>query len=165
MSQPISKTLHEELVQKYFLPFHSQIKSQYEYFSSQGAQKIFHIDLHSMPSVGTMEHKDPGQRRADIVVSDCDGKSCAPWFKDLVIRAYEAAGFTVAYNWPYIGGRITETYGHPLKGQEAIQVEFNRALYMDEASKQLLKNQLPDVQKKLEKALYCIQKGLPEMRS
>lgn len=165
MPQPISKDLHDEFVQRYFLPFHAQVKNQYDYFRTQGAQKIYHIDLHSMPSVGTSEHKDPGQRRADVVVSDCIGKSCTAEFKDLVIKSYETAGFKVAYNWPYIGGRITETYGHPSKGQEAIQVEFNRALYMNEVSKKLLADKLAVVQERLERALSLIQQSLPEIGS
>ena len=88
--------------------------------------------------MGTRMHRDPGERRADIVVSDCLGKSCDPHFRDLVIAAYTISGFKVGYNWPYMGGRVTEQYGHPSKGQHAIQVELNRALYMDEKTKKLL---------------------------
>ena len=35
-------------------------------------------------------------------------------------------------NKPYAGGFITEHYGNPAAGLHAIQLEFNRALYMDE---------------------------------
>jgi N-formylglutamate deformylase len=33
---------------------------------------------------------------------------------------------------PYAGGFITEHYGNPAAGLHAIQLEINRALYMDE---------------------------------
>ena len=35
-------------------------------------------------------------------------------------------------NKPYAGGFITEHYGNPAAGLHAIQLELNRALYMDE---------------------------------
>ncbi len=38
----------------------------------------------------------------------------------------------VSRNKPYAGGFITEHYGNPAVGLHAIQLEFNRALYMDE---------------------------------
>jgi len=40
----------------------------------------------------------------------------------------------VALNKPYAGGYITEHYGRPHAGQHALQVEINRALYMDETT-------------------------------
>jgi N-formylglutamate deformylase len=41
-------------------------------------------------------------------------------------------GYTVSRNKPYAGGFITEHYGNPAAGLHVIQVEINRALYMDE---------------------------------
>ena len=38
----------------------------------------------------------------------------------------------VSRNKPYAGGFITEHYGNPAAGLHAIQLEINRALYMDE---------------------------------
>ena len=35
-------------------------------------------------------------------------------------------------NKPYAGGFITEHYGNPAAGLHSIQIEINRALYMDE---------------------------------
>jgi N-formylglutamate amidohydrolase len=43
-------------------------------------------------------------------------------------------GYVVALNKPYAGGYITEHYGRPHKGQHVLQIEINRALYMDESS-------------------------------
>jgi N-formylglutamate deformylase len=41
-------------------------------------------------------------------------------------------GYSVSRNKPYAGGFITEHYGNPSAGLHAVQIEFNRALYMDE---------------------------------
>ncbi len=156
IKEPISRALHEELTTKYFWPFHKRIEEQFAAIKRSGAANAYHLDGHSMPSQGTAAHRDPGVKRPQIVVSDQDGKSCEGWYKDTVIAAYEAAGFEVAYNWPYKGGRITETYGQPAKGQHTVQVEMNRSLYMDEITKQRKDEAFSDIQKRVFKALALI---------
>jgi N-formylglutamate amidohydrolase len=163
MAKPISAKLHEQLVTRYFEPFHSDVRDTYEFFREHGAQKIYHLDAHSMPSKGTSAHRDPGETRADIVVSDWEGKSCESSYKDLVIEAYQKAGLNVRYNWPYIGGRVTQTYGHPDRGQHTIQVEISRALYMDEETKQLIPAKAEVLSMKLDQAVQYIYKNLPEI--
>ena len=71
MKKPISQKAHEDLVKLIYEPFHHEVQKQYRLFKEQGFQKVYHLDCHSMPSVGTSEHRDPGEKRADIVVSDC----------------------------------------------------------------------------------------------
>lgn len=158
MENPIEESVHKELVKLIYEPFHLNIRDAYKKYKEMGVKNIFHVDLHSMPSRGTKMHKDPGEDRADIVVSDCEGKSCKSEFKDLVIRSYQEAGFKVAYNWPYVGGRVTEQYGNPSRGQQAIQVELNRKLYMDEVTKKLKPELLEALQKKLSFAIRNIHK-------
>jgi N-formylglutamate deformylase len=159
MLRPMSQKNHEELVHLIYEPFHQSVRDEYEKFHKIGFKEVYQLDAHSMPSVGTSEHRDPGQRRADIVVSDCKGKSAKPAYVDLVIAAYSRAGFKVAYNWPYFGGRVSEQYGVPSRGQHALQVEMNRSLYMDEDSKKILPLHR-EIQKKINVAISYIQDGL-----
>lgn len=153
MSKPITEELHKKLVKDYYEPFHASVRKIFEDFKKQGHEKVYHMDLHSMPSLGTKAHKDPGETRKAIVVSDFHGKSCEPWFKDLVISAYQNAGFEVGYNWPYVGGRVTQIYGQPQLGQHAIQVELNRMYYMDEETKKIKPELVPDLKKRLGQAI------------
>lgn len=162
MPGPISKEIHDQLTQLIFEPFHKNVRNHYDFFKNRNHKNVFHIDAHSMPSLGTRMHRDPGELRADIVVSDCGAKSCSLAFRDLVIAAYATAGFKVGYNWPYMGGRVTETYGHPNLGQHAIQVELNRNLYMDETTKKL-KPEAEVVRKKIQTALSYIKSELPKL--
>lgn len=155
MPTPMSQKTHDELTNLIYEPFHAAIRNHYDFFKNKHNKNVFHIDAHSMPSMGTRMHRDPGEKRADIVVSDCLGKSCHPHFKDLVIAAYATAGFKVGYNWPYTGGRVTEYYGKPEAGQQVIQVELSRGLYMDEESKKLIP-EYKEVQKKILLALSYI---------
>lgn len=160
MVKPIPLAMHEQLVQLIYEPFHKSIRNQYQMFVAHGHKEIFHLDLHSMPGLGTRQHRDPGEVRADIVVSDCKGQSSRSDYVDLVITSYTRAGFKVGYNWPYFGGRVSEQYGAPQKGQHCVQVELNRSLYMDEVSKHLIPERQRKIEPLLQKALESIQRGV-----
>lgn len=155
--RPLSKKLHRLLIKKYFDPFHEEIKKQIKNFEEQGS-RLYLLDLHSMPSQGLNFHRDPGGRRKDIVIGNCEGKSGSEFFTELVIEAYKKAGFETALNWPYRGGAITQTYGQPQRGWEALQVELNRSLYMDEKTKNK-NSRFKEVQGQLRQALAFIQEN------
>lgn len=87
------------------------------------------VDCHSMPSIG-VSRDEP--RRPDVVIGDRYGTSCAPVIPDLVEETMRALGYSVGRNKPYAGGFITEHYGNPASGLHAVQLELNRAIYMDE---------------------------------
>ena len=91
------------------------------------------IDCHSMPS-SSVSREDG--TKADIVLGDRYGTSCATLLIDLVEAALRGRGYTVIRNKPYAGGFITEHYGEPALGRHALQIEINRSLYMDERSMQ-----------------------------
>ncbi len=91
------------------------------------------LDCHSMPSVTGPLDEEPGRRRqADFVLGDAHGQSCGLGIMRLVQQTLQELGFVVAINTPYSGGYITRHYGRPRKGVHALQIEINRALYMDE---------------------------------
>jgi N-formylglutamate deformylase len=87
------------------------------------------IDCHSMPSTSGPKDERP---RADVVLGDRYGTSCVAAVSETLEASLREAGYAVSRNKPYAGGFITEHYGNPAAGLHAIQLEFNRALYMDE---------------------------------
>jgi N-formylglutamate amidohydrolase len=87
------------------------------------------IDCHSMPSTVRGMH---GRLRPDIVLGDRYGTSCSTELTDLLASSLGGLGYSVSRNKPYAGGFITEHYGQPARGLHALQVEFNRHIYMDE---------------------------------
>lgn len=87
------------------------------------------VDCHSMPSLAPARDDRP---RADIVIGDRYGTSCDPAITDLVEAVLAGRGYLVVRNKPYAGGFITEHYGQPQSGVQAVQIEINRAIYMDE---------------------------------
>lgn len=90
------------------------------------------IDWHSMPSAAAKAGR-MGRDRCDMVLGDRYGAACAPAVTRLVETRLEAMGYAVTRNAPYAGGYTTEHYGRPAKGVHALQIEINRALYLDEA--------------------------------
>jgi len=89
------------------------------------------VDCHSMPSMGGQ--KDP-KARPDIIIGDRYGTSCNGAISRELIRSFSDRGYSVLRNKPYAGGFITEHYGRPLKGLHSVQIEINRALYIDETT-------------------------------
>lgn len=89
----------------------------------------FLVDCHSMPSEGVRT----GSGRAEIVIGDCYGVSCGGDVSDAVVGLFRRAGFRVARNAPFAGGYLTHRYGRPRRGYQAIQIEIDRSLYLDEA--------------------------------
>ena len=96
------------------------------------------IDWHSMPSAAARTLGQSGDFGGggvcDLVLGDRFGSACAPQITALVERELEAMGYRVARNAPYAGGYTTEFYGRPRNRVHALQVEINRALYLNEAT-------------------------------
>lgn len=90
------------------------------------------VDCHSMPSVGGPMDADTGLQRVDAVLGDCHATSCASSVTDAAEQALADVGFVVGRNMLYAGGFTTRHYGRPADGVHALQIEINRALYMDE---------------------------------
>ncbi|NIJ19693.1 N-formylglutamate amidohydrolase [Sphingomonas naasensis] len=85
------------------------------------------IDVHSMPSLG------PPASAPRLVLGDRFGKAAAARFTGRIESVARAHGVATAINAPYSGGHILERHGEPRRGIHAIQLEFDRALYLDEA--------------------------------
>ncbi|MDX2222386.1 MAG: N-formylglutamate amidohydrolase [Rhodospirillaceae bacterium] len=94
------------------------------------------VDCHSMPSSGLPVDADGSPAGIDFVLGDRNGLSCHPLVTEAIEQTLDAMGYRVMRNNPYSGGFTTQHYGDPANGFHTIQVEINRALYMDEASLQ-----------------------------
>ena len=92
------------------------------------------VDCHSMPSTtgpdGTATIDD--LRRPDVVIGDRFGTSCDVRYVECVEDSLRRRGYKVQRNKPYAGGYITEYFGSISRSCDALQIEVNRGLYMDE---------------------------------
>lgn len=99
--------------------------------------RVWHLNLHSMPSNAYERLGLPGGRPlADVVLGDLRGLSCSPAFLHCVAEAFGARGYSVAVNDPYVGQDLLREHGHPAQGCESLQIELNRRLYLDEATRE-----------------------------
>jgi N-formylglutamate amidohydrolase len=118
-------------VETLYVPYHAALEDLMARGTARFGRTAL-IDCHSMPSVGGPMDRDPGKRRADFVLGDAHGQACAPALIETAEAHLKRAGFAVTRNDPYAGGHITRHYGRPRAGRHALQIEVNRALYMDE---------------------------------
>lgn len=72
-----------------------------------------------------------GSRRPDIVLGDRFGRACRAETLSDLRQILQAQGFSVAVNYPYAGGFVTDHYGQPDQGVEVVQIEINRDLYLN----------------------------------
>ncbi|MEM8750331.1 MAG: N-formylglutamate amidohydrolase [Pseudomonadota bacterium] len=121
-----------ERIEQVYRPYHETLRKLIAQSVVQFGYGVL-VDCHSMPS---SDSKSEQKVRPDIIVGDRYGTSCNGEISGCLIDQFSALGYTVARNKPYAGGFITEHYGRPLKGLHAVQVEINRALYIDEATLQ-----------------------------
>jgi N-formylglutamate amidohydrolase len=97
---------------------------------------VYHVNCHSMPAVGGKQGEGgAGKPRADFVLGDRDGTSCDPAFTEFVRATLAAMGYEVKVNDPYKGVELVRAYSNPAAGRHSLQVEINKRLYMDEATR------------------------------
>ena len=118
-------------IERLYKPYHAALRGLVEQAQRQFGYAIL-IDCHSMPSTPTVAATAERRIKTDFVVGDRYGTSADGSFVELLEEAMRGAGYAVHRNKPYAGGFITEHYGAPQSGIHAIQIEVNRALYMDE---------------------------------
>ena len=95
----------------------------------------FHINCHSMNAVaGAQGEGGAGSERADFVLGDRDGSTCAPGFTALVKDVLTGMGYTVKVNDPYKGVELVRAWSNPALRRHSLQLEINKRLYMDEAT-------------------------------
>lgn len=118
-------------VTKFHRPFHAEL-----YSATQVGK--FLIDAHSMWSCSAAGHwgsEAPGVKRADILIGNQYFCSCDAETTHFFLQFFENLGYSVSLNDPYPGRYILGRYCNR-QGLPGIQIEINRALYLDEETLQ-----------------------------
>lgn len=124
--------------------------------ASRNHCKRWHLNLHSMPSNAYERLGLPkGKVLADVVLGDLRGAACSPAFTHMVAKAFKHHGYTVSINDPYAGMDLIRSHGNPLQGDDSLQIELNRALYLNEETREPLP-QFSSVQSDISKILKTI---------
>ena len=112
-------------------PYHDTLRGLLD-AAHQAHGQVFHINCHSMnPVAGVNGEGGAGQSRADIVLGDRDGSTCAPEWTEWIRDTLTGLGYSVAVNDPYKGVELVRAYANPAQGRHSLQLELNKRLYMD----------------------------------
>lgn len=123
-------------IERYWLPYREALRALIDQTRARHG-RAWHLNLHSMPS-NAFERLGLSSDRplADVVLGDLRGVSCSAAFTRCVAEAFESLGYAVAINDPYIGQDLLREHGMPGQGCESLQIELNRKLYLDEATRE-----------------------------
>ena len=123
----------EARITRYWHPYHTALRGLMDDTLARFGQAVL-IDCHSMPHEAIEAHARPGQPRPDVVLGDRFGAAAGHDVMEHVEAAFAGAGLRVARNAPFAGAYISQAYGRPSRGCHVVQVEIDRALYMDEVA-------------------------------
>lgn len=116
----------------YWKPYHDRLRhvlnDMHRRFDS-----VWHVNCHSMPSLTRGSFLN-GSGQVDFVLGDRDGTTSSPEFVHLVRDTLREFGYSVRVNDPYKGVELVRAYSNPPGGRHSLQVEINRALYMNEST-------------------------------
>ena len=127
----ISRAEAEHRLATFWHPYHTRLAQLLDAQRRAFGQAIL-LDMHSMPHEAVTAEARRTGRRPDIVIGDRFGASAAPEIVSAIEAAFTDAGLHVARNAPFAGAYIVQAYGRPAIGQHAVQIEIDRALYLDE---------------------------------
>jgi N-formylglutamate amidohydrolase len=122
-------------IERCHAPYHARLRALLDETHRRfGA--VYHLNCHSMPAVGgKMGEGGEGRPRAEFVLGDRDGTTCDPAFTEVVRATLVSMGYAVAVNDPYKGVELVRAYSDPAACRHSLQVEINKKLYMDEATR------------------------------
>jgi N-formylglutamate amidohydrolase len=125
---PLSDALNR--IAQLYEPYHAALAALMAATRSAFSAALL-MDCHSMPSsaAGSASAASP---QPDIVIGDRHGTSTSSALIERLEQLFRSHGLKVQRNRPYAGGFITECYGRPAVGFHAVQIEINRAIYMNE---------------------------------
>jgi len=114
-----------------YYPIHHALENHLNSIKRQQGYYLL-VDCHSMPSLAFINPYLKENHQPDIILGNCYNQSCPDNISDFFFRFFKDQGLDVVFNSPYAGGYNTLHYAAPEKKQFCIQIEINRALYMDE---------------------------------
>jgi len=108
-------------------PYHARLAQMMTAARERHGHAIL-IDLHSMPP---LPPPAAGQAAPGLVLGDRFGRSAATRLMTLAADVAAGHGVLTSQNHPYAGDHLIERHGRPERDFHALQLEIDRALYLD----------------------------------
>jgi N-formylglutamate amidohydrolase len=122
---PITAADLAERVVAVHRPWHAAIDAALTRALAANGRAVL-LDIHSMPSLS-------GAHAAQIVIGNRHGGSADAGTTQAAVIICRRMGLRVAVNAPYAGAYMLERHGRPAAGIAALQIEVDRAFYLDSA--------------------------------
>ncbi len=124
-------------IDRYWRPYHRELDRLVDDIHARFGI-VFHVNCHSMPPSGIEGMAvDAGRPRADFVLGDRDGTTCAPEFTAAARNFLIGRGYAVRCNDPFKGVELVRKHGRPAARRHSLQIEVNRKLYLNEDTREL----------------------------
>jgi len=119
-------------IDRFWHPYHNQLQGLLQESDQLFGQAIL-IDCHSMPREAIQGLSGQRGPLPEVVLGDRFGAAARGDIVDQIEALFKDAGLRVVRNKPFAGAYIAQRYGRPSRNQHVVQIEIDRALYMDEA--------------------------------
>ena len=121
-------------IKTYYRPYHDALASVLDdcHYRFGG---VWHINCHAMPAhtaYPRSHNRKTGTKPLDFVLGDLNGAGCGRELRAVIRDSLTRMGYHVGINDPYKGVEIVRRYGRPAENRHTLQLEINKALYMDE---------------------------------
>lgn len=142
---PLTVQQFTRRLELFYEPYHRTLREVAAQIREQHGRVVI-LAAHSMPSAGRRMLGGGKVRRADVVPGTRGRSTADGRIIDLIDSHFREAGLSVKHDDPYRGGWTTSSYGAPKRGQHAVQIELNRALYVDEKTSEIKPNDFARLQ-------------------
>jgi N-formylglutamate deformylase len=122
----------EQRLELCWKPYHAAVKQAIDAAHARHGYSI-HINCHSMPEVAGSHATDfPGEKHPNFVLGNRDHSTSSEALLLFIQKQLLGMGYGVSLNHPYKGVELVRRYGQPTLHRHSVQIEINRALYMNE---------------------------------
>ena len=134
-SKLCAETVHRR-IHDFYIPYHKKLEELIE-SAHFNFGEVWHINCHSMPNASARPRlpiaiSGLNAKNADFVIGDWDGSTASQHFTRALREFIKNLGYTVTINDPYKGVELIRRYSNPARGRHSLQIEINKALYMNE---------------------------------
>jgi len=128
LKKELSESEVEDRLKFFYDPFYEKL----DFFLNKSKEPLLVIAGHSMDSIGSESTGDNGEERPEICLAIGRG-TVSKEILSLFEKEFKIAGYTVKINNPYSGKRAKLSYYcSAISNVQAIEVEINKKVYMDE---------------------------------
>lgn len=123
-------------IETYYHPYHNALEQLIDE-AHYNFGEVWHINCHSMPYASARPRMPTAIQRgqakhSDFVIGDRDGSTADMDFTHSLRDFLKTLGYHVTLNDPFKGVELVQRYSHPHRGRHSVQIEINKALYMNE---------------------------------